>query len=299
MHTFAESLSLKKIAFIINPISGGIQKKNMPDRILRHIDRKQFAPEILFSEYNGHMPELTAEAIRKGAEVVVAVGGDGTISQVAAALAGTDAVLGLLPMGSGDGLARHLNIPRNPEKAIQILNQGKTMQIDSGKAGNHFFINLAGIGFDAHVSWMFARAPRRGFWSYARITLNEFARFKAEEIEFSIDGKLYNMEGFVFCIANGSQYGNNAFIAPEADLTDGKFSISILKPFSPMAMPGIGLRLFGKKLNLSRHVVTLEGKEIHIRRNQVGILNLDGESIEMEKDFYIRMNPKSIRVLVP
>ncbi|MFA6262204.1 MAG: diacylglycerol kinase family protein [Bacteroidia bacterium] len=290
---------MKKIAFIINPISGGIQKKNIPERILRHIDRTQFSPEIHFSEYDGHMPELTREVIRKGAEVVVAVGGDGTISQVAGVLAGTNTLLGLMPMGSGDGLARHLNIPRNPERAIQILNQGKTMNIDSGKAGDHFFINLAGIGFDAHVSWMFARAPRRGFWSYARITLNEFARFKTEEIELTIDGKLYRMEGFVFCIANGSQYGNNAFIAPEADLTDGKFSISILKPFSPLAMPGIGLRLFGKKLNLSKHVVTLEGSEIHIRREKNGILNLDGESKEIERDFYIRMNPKSIRVLVP
>lgn len=290
---------MEKIAFIINPISGGKGKSQIPDRILSRLDANQFDPGFYYTAYAGHASVLTREALEKGAGIVVAVGGDGTVNQVARELVNSRAKLGLIPMGSGDGLARHLRISRIPEKAMEVINRGKIERIDSAMADEHFFINLAGIGFDARVSQLFAHAPRRGFWSYAGITIREFSRYKSEKIELTIDGMNMQKEGFVFCFANGSQYGNNAFIAPNADLTDGKLSISILKPFDMMAMPGLGLRLFSKKISLSQYVESLEGKEIRVTRHKADVLHVDGEPIQTKKEFSIRIIPQSIQVLIP
>ncbi len=289
----------KKITFIINPISGGIRKETFPSLIGKNIDSNKFDVEISFTRSAAHNLELAQQAVEQRKDIIVAVGGDGTINNVAKYVTGSESVFGMIPMGSGNGLARHLNIPLNNQKALQLINRQKSIKIDTGKANDDFFINVAGAGFDAHVSWMFANAPSRGFWSYAKITLNEFAQYKSREYELIIDGKSITEKAFLICVANGSQYGNNAFIAPTADLKDGIFEVSLLKPFKKRNMPFIGLEMFTKKFNNSKYVTTFRGKHIIIKRPDAEVVNIDGEPVMMEKLLDIKIVPASLQVLVP
>ncbi len=275
----------KKIAFIINPISGGIKKEKFPALIGQHIDRNKFDVEINFTRSAQHNLELAQQAVEQKKDVVIAVGGDGTINNVAKYLVNTGIIFGIIPQGSGNGLARHLHVPADPRKALSLINQLNFRTIDTGMANEHFFINVAGAGFDAHVSWMFANAPRRGFLSYAKITLNEFANYKPRLYEINIDGKTIKQNAFIVCVANGSQYGNNAYITPAAKLSDGHFDIAILKPFKNRQMPLIGIELFAKKFNNSKYVDYYKGKEITIKRPSAEVFNIDGEPAEMENQW--------------
>ena len=289
----------KKIAFIINPISGGINKQQFPSLIGRYIDRNQFDIEINFTRSAEHNLELAQESVEKKKDIVVAVGGDGTINNIAKYLINTDIMFGIIPQGSGNGLARHLKIPINNIKALKIINKLHRKNIDAGMANNQFFVNVAGAGFDAHVSWMFANAPQRGFWSYAKITLNEFANYKPKSYELIVDGKSITKDAFIICVANGSQYGNNAYIAPKANLDDGLFDISVMKPFKVHQMPKIGLEMFLKQYNNSVYVDVSRGSEVIIKRTEAGVFNIDGEPIMMEKDIHIKILPEALKVIVP
>lgn len=289
----------KKIAFIINPISGGINKEKFPALIGKYIDRNRFDVEIDFTRSTEHNTELAQQAVARKKDVIVAVGGDGTIHHVAKAVAGSGLAFAIVPMGSGNGLARHLKVPLDPRKALQVINRLNTSDIDTGKINGEFFVNVTGAGFDAHVSWMFANAPKRGFWSYTRITLNEFAKYQPRSYELFIDDLKIEKEAFLVCVANGSQYGNNAYIAPQADLTDGMLEVSLLKPFRKRHMPFIGLDMFTKKFNSSQHVDTYRGKHIVIRRPGAEVVNIDGEPVMMGQDLEIRVMPATLKVIVP
>jgi len=289
----------KRISFIINPISGGINKESFPSFIENNIDKNKFDVEILLTKSKDHNSELAEYAVQQKSDVIVAVGGDGTINHVAKHVVGTTSAFGIIPMGSGNGLARHLGISSNHHKAIKVINELHALKIDTGKANDVFFINVAGAGFDAHVSNMFATAPKRGFSSYAKITLTEFANYVPRDYEMRIDGRLITQKAFIVCVANGSQYGNNAFIAPQAVLTDGVFEISLLKPFHPLHIPFIGFDMFTKKFNNSRFVKTYKGKHIVIHRPKAEMVNIDGEPVMMEKDLDIIILPSSLNVIVP
>jgi diacylglycerol kinase (ATP) len=289
----------KKIAFIINPISGGINKQHFPALIGRYLDRNQFDIEINFTRSAEHNLELAQEAVITKKDIVVAVGGDGTINNIAKYMVNTGILFGIIPQGSGNGLARHLKIPLNNVNALKVINKLHRKNIDAGMANDQFFVNVAGAGFDAHVSWMFANAPKRGFWSYTKITLNEFANYKPQPYELIVDGKTITRDAFIICVANGSQYGNNAYIAPQANLDDGLFDISIMKPFKVHQMPVIGLEMFLKKYNNSKYVDALKGTEIVIKRPEAGVFNIDGEPVMMDKDIHIKVLPEALKVIVP
>lgn len=289
----------KKIAFIINPISGGINKQHFPALIGKYLDRNQFDIEINFTRSAEHNLALAQEAVETKKDIVIAVGGDGTINNIAKYMVNTGILFGIIPQGSGNGLARHLKIPMNNIAALRVINKLHRKNIDAGMANDQFFLNVAGAGFDAHVSWMFANAPKRGFWSYTKITLNEFANYKPQSYELMVDGKTVTKDAFIICVANGSQYGNNAYIAPQANLDDGLFDISIMKPFKVHQMPVIGLEMFLKKYNNSKYVDALKGSEILIKRPEAGVFNIDGEPVMMEKDIYIKVLPEALKVIVP
>lgn len=292
-------MAKKKISFIINPISGGINKQHFPALIGRYLDRNQFEAEINFTKSTEHNIELAQQAVTEKKDIVVAVGGDGTINNVAKHLINTGILFGIIPQGSGNGLARHLRIPINNIQAIRIINKLHRKNIDAGMANDLFFLNVAGAGFDAHVSWKFANAPKRGFWSYTKITLNEFARYEPKSYELIVDGNSITKDAFIICVANGSQYGNNAYIAPQANLDDGLFDISIMKPFKTFQMPVIGLEMFLKKYNNSKYVDALKGSQIIIKRPEAGVFNIDGEPMMMDKDIHINVLPEALKVIVP
>lgn len=289
----------KRIAFIINPISGGIDKRDFPDQVRQYLDHDIFDHELFYTGSSAHNRQLAASCAGRGFDVIVAVGGDGTINNTAAHVAGTGILFGIVPQGSGNGLARHLGISSRVDEAISVINSLKSTSIDTGMANDSFFLNVAGVGFDAHVSRLFAVAPHRGFWQYAKITLREFNAYKARHYSLTLDGKTLEREAFILCAANGSQYGNNAYIAPFASVNDGLLEVTIIKPFNLLQAAALGFRMFNRSLPRSPLVEVLSCKHLSIRQAEPEVMNIDGEPVNGQRDIEIRVHSSSLKILVP
>jgi diacylglycerol kinase (ATP) len=288
----------KNILFIINPISGGKDKNGFINLVNHYLDKEYFETQFIFSESVGHAYTLCAEAISKSTDIVVAVGGDGTMNEVASAIAGTDKQMGIIPWGSGNGLARSLHIPMDQKNAVLRLNQLNEQRIDSAVFNDKKFFNIAGIGFDAHISARFAKDRTRGFKGYVKTTLQEIASYKSQVYKIEIDGSIYEREAFMVCIANSSQFGNNAHISPKASVCDGLLDVCIIKSFPLYLFPILGYRLFNKTADRSQYVDIKKGKYIRIHREKSGPVHLDGEPYDMGKEIQIEVKPLSLRVLI-
>lgn len=251
----------------------------------------------VFTETAGHAFRASAEALAHDTDIVIAVGGDGTMNEVASALEGTGKQMGIIPFGSGNGLARSLHIPMDPKKAIQRLNKLNGENIDSALFNDKKFFNIAGMGFDAHISALFARDKTRGFKGYLKTTLHEIAGYKPQLYKMEIDGRPCESEAFMLSIANSSQFGNNAHISPKASLTDGLLDVCIVKSFPLYLFPVLGYHMFNKSTDRSQYVDIIKGKKIRIQRETPGPVHLDGEPSEMGEVIEIEVKPLSLRVL--
>ncbi len=207
-------------------------------------------------------------------------------------------MLGIVPVGSGNGLARHLNLPMRVRKALSLIKKGDYKTIDFGTINDQKFFCTSGVGFDAHIGDVFARSQGRGFVSYLKATLLEFKRYRPERYEISINGTTYLRDAFLITFANASQYGNNAHIAPKAQVDDGKLEVSVMKPFPWIAAPGMGIRLFAKNMDKSRYVETFRGEKIVVKRKKPGVIHYDGEPGKMGEILTVRLIPKGLRVIV-
>lgn len=289
-------MSKKKILFIINPISGGKKKDYLPALIQNTIDHSKFDIKIVFTERRGHAAELSGEG---GFDIYVAAGGDGTLNEVASKLVNSGSSMGILPLGSGNGLARHMGISMNVEKAIRQLNTAKTVSIDTCTFNGRPFVNMAGVGFDAHIGKMFAESTERGFKTYVIQTLTEFKNYQAQKYKIHYDNKVIESEAFLVSFANSAQYGNNAFIAPDASINDGMLDVCILKPFSAINVLSIGFRLFNKTIKKSKYMQSVRAKELVVERELEGVSHLDGEPLDFGKRLEIKVIPSSLKLLIP
>lgn len=287
----------KSVLFIINPISGGKKKLNFPAFAKTQLDLDILDPEFVYTEWPTHANDLALSAVKNGKDIVVAVGGDGTINEVASALEGTPVIMGIIPFGSGNGLARALNISLNNKRALTVINNLKTRKIDSGVLNDRKFFNMAGMGFDAHISLKFAKLKNRGLKGYIGTALSEISSYSPDLYDLTIDGNHFKIDAFMISIANSCQYGNNAYISPEAKLDDGLLDICIIKPFPLSQLPVIGFHLFNKTIHKTKYVDIIKGKDIRINRKKEGTVHLDGEPVEMTKDVNIRVKPLSLIVL--
>lgn len=288
------------IAFIINPISGAGAKNGLESLIRRHIDCNRFVPYFCYTQYPGHATELASRLRKCGIGKIVAVGGDGTVNEIARGLASHDgAALGILPFGSGNGLARHLGIPMNIERAIQMLNTATTKLIDYGRMNDEYFFCTCGLGFDAKVGLAFANSDSRGFWTYVRSTIKEFFGYRPKKYKITLDGTKIKRRAFIVTIANAAQYGNNAYIAPLADIADGFFDVTIINPFPKRRTPWIGFRMFNQTLHKDKHVEIVKARDIVIRRKKKGPVHFDGEPAIMGRKIKVLLVEKGLQVLVP
>lgn len=289
----------KKIHVIINPVSGTQSKKNIPDRIRQTIDESEYDVQLFYTEREGHATELAAQSVKDQADYVIAVGGDGTVNEVGRSLVNTDVVFGIIPSGSGNGLARDLHIPMNKADAIKILKDGCVKRIDYGIANDHIFFCTCGVGFDAKVSEKALNQSKRGILMYAKNMVDTFYYFKPEKYRVtSIDGS-FEGEAFVVTCANASQYGNNAYIAPHADIQDGKMNISILKPLVAINVPQLMVQMMSKNLMNSSKLVELVTANAIIEREKEGVMHLDGDAIYTDKDIRVEIIHRGLNVLVP
>jgi diacylglycerol kinase (ATP) len=287
-----------KIGFIINPISGTKQKADIPFLIKGLINKLKFEVSIHHTQYAGHANKLATEMVEAGFAFVVAVGGDGTMNEVARALVHTNTAMGIIPCGSGNGLARHLEIPLNAKDAINLFNNCKIVEIDYGTANDIKFFCTCGVGFDAHIGHQFASAGKRGFFTYLKSILGEFIRYKAKKYKFKTDELKFKKRAFLVTFANASQYGNNAYIAPEADIQDGLLDVCILEPFRAYKIVGLGMKLMSKNIHKSRYVEILRVAEVQIKRKRKDVFHFDGEPCIMKRKIKVKAHKGGLKVAV-
>jgi diacylglycerol kinase (ATP) len=287
----------RKALFIINPISGGKKKDGVPELIEQHLDANVFDAVTIFTDGVEHAQQLAKEAVGVF-DVVVAVGGDGTVNEVASSIVGTDTTLGIIPYGSGNGLSRFLGISMDASEAIKNLGLGHTESIDSGTLNGKPFFNMAGMGFDAHISEVFSHGKKRGFLTYIKSSFEEISKYKAQLYRFEIDGKAYEREAFMLSFANSSQYGNNAHISPHASVQDGLLDVCVIKQFPVWRLVEMGIRMIMKNADKSKYLEIIRGKCIIVKRSGPGPVHLDGEPRIESADTVIEVVPASLKVIV-
>jgi diacylglycerol kinase (ATP) len=267
-----------KIVFIINPVSGTERKEHIVTLIHQCFKLSKIQYDIAYTNFSGHATELTRQAIEQKYDVVVAVGGDGTINEIAQALIKTKTALAIIPQGSGNGLARHLGIPLNTEEAIKRVLEPNKMLIDAATANGNLFFCTSGIGFDAHISASFAARTFRGLGGYAYFTLKELFAYKPLTYTLEFDGNKIEREAFLIAFANAAQYGNNAYIAPQANIQDGKLDICIINSFPKIQTPQLAWQLFNRTLPQNQYVEIYKADKIKISFDRAIPAHIDGES---------------------
>ena len=287
----------KRIVFIVNPISGTQSKNNILKWIEERLDHSRYEHEVVKTRYAGHATEISAQAVKDGIDIVVAIGGDGTINETARSLIHTTTTLGIIPCGSGNGLARHLHIPMDPKAAIDILNEGHQIQMDYGKINGIPFFCTCGVGFDAFVSLKFADSGKRGLLTYLENTLHESLTYQPETYEIENEAGTVKYKAFLIACGNASQYGNNAYITPQASLTDGLMDITILEPFTVLDVPSLSFQLFNKTINQNSRIKTMRAKKIKIRRSQPGVFHYDGDPIMGSENLEVEIIPKGLNII--
>ena len=287
----------KKIVFVVNPISGTQSKKAILKWIDERMDRSIYDYSIVKTEYAGHATQIAVSAAQNKVDVVVAIGGDGTINEIARSLVHTETALGIIPCGSGNGLARHLRIPMDPKAAIDIINQGNRLSIDYGKINNIPFFCTCGVGFDAFVSLKFADSRKRGLLTYLENTLHESLTYQPETYEIENEEGTVKYKAWMIACGNASQYGNNAYIAPQASLTDGLMDVTIMEPFTVLDVPSLSFQLFNKTIDQNSRVKTMRAKKIKIHRAHDGVMHFDGDPLMAGKELEVEIIPGGLYVI--
>lgn len=289
----------KRILFIVNPASGINEKETIVKIVKETIDRQRYEIDICKTEYAGHAEEIAKQAAINDVDIVAAVGGDGTINEVGRALVHTDTAMAVIPCGSGNGLARHLRIPMSTAGAMRVINEGRETVIDYGIIDGHPFFCTCGVGFDAFVSLKFANSGKRGIISYIENTLRQSLTYSPETYEIENSEGSVKYKAFMIACANASQYGNNAYIAPQASLTDGYLDVTILEPFNVLDAPLLSLQLFNKKIDQNSRIKTMRDKRIVIRRATPGVLHFDGDPVMGGATLEVKIVHKGLKVIVP
>lgn len=288
----------KKAVFVINLISGTSDKAAIPGLIDQYLDKTKFEYEIAITQYAGHASEIATKAKDDGVDVVVAVGGDGTVNEVARAIVHSNTALGIIPCGSGNGLARHLLLPLNVRKAIDVINRCEVRQLDYGIINGYHFFCTCGMGFDAFVSMKFAEAGKRGPITYVENVLREGLKYKPETYTIEDDNGTLQYKAFLISCANASQYGNNAYIAPQASMSDGLMDVIIMEPFDVFEAPQISIEMFSKTLDKNSKIKTFRTRHLHIHRDKPGVIHYDGDPVMTGADIDIELKPKGINIIV-
>lgn len=288
---------MKNIAFIVNPISGTKAKNRVAKLIRELLDLQQFAPTVVVTEYAGHATQLAQQFAMEDYYAVVAVGGDGTINEVASGLIGTATALGIVPNGSGNGFARHLDISTRMNRAIEMLNNSEVINVDYGLVNDQPFFSTCGVGFDAVVAQDFSDSSR-GFKGYLQSIFKDFFQYKADTYQLKGEGIDITTTAFLVNFANAGQWGYDAYIAPKASVQDGWLDVAIVSEFPMTAAAGLALSLFTKNIDEKLHMNTIRTKELTLTRASEGAMHIDGTPIVMPAELHVKIVEEGLKVLV-
>jgi len=288
---------MKKILFIINPISGGHNKVEIIKSIPKILDKNKFDIFITHTRRSGHAAEIALKAVAENMDIVVAVGGDGTINEVASQLVNTNTALAIVPCGSGNGLARDLGISLHYKEAIQQINELEIRKIDVGICNNQYFFSIAGVGYDAKVAYDFNRGKKRKFVGYLWAILKDFFRVKAQQYEIEFEEHTHIGNYFLISVANCSQWGYNVQVAPGAKLDDGLFIVNLCKKPSIFSVIPFGIKLLSNKINRSKYVNFKTTKQISITSGTDFFYHLDGDAKGIIRQIDIEILHKALGVV--
>lgn len=288
---------MKNIAFIVNPISGTKSKNRLAKLIRESLDLQQFAPTVVVTEYAGHATQLAQQFALQDYYAVVAVGGDGTINEVASGLIGSQTALGIVPNGSGNGFARHLDISTRMNRAVEMLNNSEPILVDYGMVNDKPFFSTCGVGFDAVVAANFSDTDR-GLKGYMQTILKDLFQYKPERYHIEGEGIDLTTTAFLVNFANASQWGYDAYIAPKASVQDGWLDIAVVSEFPMVIAAGLALRLFTKTIDEMVHMNMLRAKELTLTREDEGIMQIDGTPVMMPATLHVKIVEDGLKVLV-
>lgn len=289
----------KKILFIINPVCGVGKQKKVENAVKKYLDHSEYNYVIAQTEYAHHASEMSAEAQRKGFDIVVAVGGDGSANDVARGIVDSDMTMGIIPVGSGNGLAHHLRIPVSLKRAIRVICRKNVSRIDTARINDRLFISIAGLGFDALVAEKFAQSSKRGFRSYFMAIIRLFRNYKHAVYKLKFDGNEIERPALLISFANSDQFGYNARVAPHASINDGFIDLCIIRQVSFFSAIMIALKFFLKNLDTSKNVEIYKVQEVKVEISEPISCHIDGDPSERIRFADVKIFPKSLNLIVP
>ncbi len=289
----------KKVFFIINKYSGGGYREDVEGRIITTCGKLNLECSIEFTTERGHATDLGKEALRQRFDSVFAVGGDGTVNEVAQALIHSGTPMGILPKGSGNGLAGHLGIPMSFEKSLEIIASKKTITMDTLLVNNQVSVNVSGIGFDGHVAGLFGKDGKRGLAGYARLVLREFLSYQEFKVAITIDDKPLERNAFIIALANSCQFGNNARVAPHASVCDQLLDVCLIRKVPMMHTPAFAYKMFTGNFDKSAFVEIRKATKVTLEFSDPMAFHIDGESMKPVTRFAVGVQPASLRMIVP
>lgn len=287
-----------KILFIINPVSGAGKRKDDEQFIKNFFTESQYEVSVVYTSGAGSAFTIATQAKTMNYRIMVAAGGDGTVNEVAQAICGTDISLGIIPLGSGNGLARHHKIPMNIIKALENIKSNHTIWHDVIKINEYLSFNVSGIGFDAHVASLFGKDGTRGLYGYLKLVLTEFSNYKDQNFRIRSSNSEMESKAMLLAIANSTQFGNEAVIAPSAITNDGIVNITMVRKMNFWRLPSFALMVFAKQISNSKFATFLSGHEFTITSDSLLPLHIDGEPKEMTKEFRISVVKHAFKLIV-
>lgn len=289
----------RKYLTIINPHSGTSRKTSIPELAYNILSENGSELYFVYTNEQGHVAQIIDDVATQGFDVVIGVGGDGTINEVADAVRPTDMTMGIIPMGSGNGLARSLDIPMDPEGALEVIRKGYVKRIDCCEANGVPFFVTFGVGFDAQVTASYDQKSFRGPLSYIISTVDQFIKHKSSLYRLHLNGEVIEQKAFLVTCANADQYGNNAIIAPEAELDDGLFDVVVIRNMSLLKAPQVAINLFTKNINESASIDIYRTDHLIIEREEADYAQVDGELLELGRRIEITIQKQQLPILVP
>lgn len=289
----------KTLMLIINPISGTGAKDGMAQMVERHIAPLGYDLDVRYTTCRGDATRLAGEAVSRLYNGVLAAGGDGTINETASALCGTEVPLGIIPAGSGNGLARHIGIPIDAELSLKVIEQEHVEPVDYGTVNGSKFFCTMGLGFDAAVSHRFAKKHKRGLLMYVKSAIDEYGTYRPETYTISANGNILTQQAFIIAVANASQYGNNAYIAPEASISDGLLDVTIIHAGNALETARMGIDMMTGYINKNMLIQSFRTPSVAIYRQNPGAAHIDGEPVELGTILDVKCHRHRLKLFTP
>ena len=288
----------KRMLVIVNPISGVGRQKKIERLLHDNLNHDLYDHTVRYTEHIHHGTELAREGAMQGFDIVTAVGGDGSVNDVIAGIYGSDTTLGIIPCGSGNGLARCMKIPLTPALAIRVLNQANEGLIDTIVLNDKYYIaSIAGVGFDAYIARLMKSAKLRGFSAYLNLILREYPTYESKDYTLVIDGQEIHRKAWFTTFANSNQFGYNAAIAPQAKLDDGLIDISIVDKIPIGHVPITGPLVYANHFELSQHVEMFKAHEVFVAGNIDRWVNIDGEGENVGTELHFVNRQQTLKIL--